>query len=260
MNSQAQGGEPIPAKADSEVVLSIERLESGYGEFVAFRDVSLSVEQGELVSVIGPNGAGKTTLLKSIVGIVKPFNGRILFKGDDITGAETRHAARAGIAFVPAGTGIFPDMTVHENVEAGGYVLNDRRVVEERIEKVLDLFPRLRERARNKASTLSGGERQMLLLGRALILDPTLILMDEPSLGLDPKTQTTLYSSIINLNEQGKSILLVEQNVERALKVSSRCYIMDAGRLVHEGTPAQLSNMKDVKDAYLGVASRSEEK
>jgi len=254
LNARAKGDRP-PPEAEGEAVLSVEGLESGYGEFVAFRDVSLSVKPRELVSVIGPNGAGKTTLLKSIVGIVKPLNGRVLFNGEDITGAKTRDVARAGIAFVPAGTGIFPDMTVRENVEAGGYVLNNRRAVEDRIEKVMNLFPRLRERARNKASTLSGGERQMLLLGRGLMLDPVLLLMDEPSLGLDPKMQTTLYSSIVSLNEQGKSILLVEQNVERALGISSRCYIMDAGKIVHEGTPAQLSNMKDVKEAYLGIAS-----
>jgi branched-chain amino acid transport system ATP-binding protein len=260
MDSQAKGDGPGAVKADGEVVLSIERLESGYGEFVAFRDVNLNVKQRELVSVIGPNGAGKTTLLKSIIGIVKPFNGRIIFGGADITGANSRDAARAGIAFVPAGAGIFADMTVYENIEAGGYVLSDTRVVEKRIENVLSLFPRLRERAGNKASTLSGGERQMLLLGRALILDPILILMDEPSLGLDPKMQTALYSNIISLNEQGKSILLVEQNVERALKVSTRCYVMDAGKIVHEGTPAQLSNMKEVKEAYLGVASGPDQK
>jgi branched-chain amino acid transport system ATP-binding protein len=250
----------VPAGASGEAILRVDRLESGYGEFVAFKDVSLSVGQSELVSVIGPNGAGKTTLLKSIIGILKPFNGRILFKGDDITGAAAREAARAGIAFVPAGTGIFPNMTVYENIEAGGYVLNDKRVVHERIERVMVIFPRLGERARNKASTLSGGERQMLLLGRALMLDPTLLLLDEPSLGLDPKTQVTLYSSIVSLNVQGKSILLVEQNVDRALRVSSRCYIMDAGKIVHEGTPTELSNMRDVKEAYLGVAAGPREK
>jgi branched-chain amino acid transport system ATP-binding protein len=259
MNPAAEGDRRM-AKLAADDILKVEHLESGYGEFVVFRDVNLNVRKGELVSIIGPNGAGKTTLLKTLLGTLKPFKGRVLFKGGDITGSEPRDSARMGISFVPAGTGIFLDMSVRENIEAGGYVLKDRRLVEERMETVMTMFPRLRERQNNKASTLSGGERQALLLGRALMLDPDLILLDEPSLGLDPKTQNLLYSSIVSLNEeQGKSILLVEQNVERALLVSARCYVMDAGMIVHEGTPEELSNMKDVKEAYLGVTSRFRE-
>jgi branched-chain amino acid transport system ATP-binding protein len=243
-----------------EVILKVEHLESGYDEFVAFRDVNVIVLKGEIASIIGPNGAGKTTLLKTIIGALKPFKGRVVFKAKDITGIEPREAARGGIAYVPAGTGTFPGMTVYENIEAGGFILKDRDLVEERIEEVMKLFPRLRERQHNPASTLSGGERQALLLGRALMIDPDLVLMDEPSLGLDPKAQNTLYSSIIALNQrQGKSVLLVEQNVERALNVSARCYVMDAGRIVHEGTPQQLSNMKDLREAYLGISSRPKE-
>lgn len=246
---------PSPSGED---ILAVQGLEAGYGEFVVFRDVNLHVRHGELVSIIGPNGAGKTTLLKSIVGAINPSKGRVLFEGEEITRSERGTAARAGIAFVPAGTGIFPNMTVAENIEAGGYVVNERAVVAERMTHALELFPRLKERLRSKASTLSGGERQMLLLSRALMLDPRVILMDEPSLGLDPRTQTALYSRIVSLNESGKSILLVEQNVERALQVSRRCYIMDAGKIVHEGAPAELKNMEGVREAYLGVASRPE--
>ena len=236
--------------------LNVKDLHSGYGEFVAIRDISLSVGKGEIVSVIGPNGAGKTTLLKTIIGILKPKRGEIYFHGTKISGQSPRHCAKAGIGYVPQGAGIFPQMTVKENIEAGAYVLNDSKITNERLQAVLRLFPRLGERIDYKAFSLSGGERQMLLLGRALMLDPQLILLDEPSTGLDPKMQSIVYRTIKELNEQGKTILLVEQNVHKALDLSARCYVLEAGRVREHGPSQELKKSGRVREAYLGLPQK----
>ncbi|MCL5069253.1 MAG: ABC transporter ATP-binding protein [Thaumarchaeota archaeon] len=220
---------------------------------MVLHEISLKVNKGELVALIGPNGAGKTTLLKTIMGVIKPKNGEIQFDGRKISNLSPGMISKLGVGYVPQDTGTFPQMTVYENIEAGGYLLSDRNLVKSRIEQVLTLFPRLRERLNNKVFSLSGGERQMLLLGRALMLDPKLLLLDEPSLGLDPKTQNTLYSNIKALNESGKSVLLVEQNVQRALQVANRCYVQEVGRTVFEGSPSQLNSVEKIKSAYLGV-------
>ncbi len=234
-------------------MLSVMGIESGYGDYTVLRDISLRVENSELVSIIGPNGAGKTTLLKTIIGLVKPKKGEIMFDGNRITGRPPRDAAKVGIGYVPQGSGTFTQMTVQENIEAGAYVLSDESIVAQRMERVLDLFPRLRDRLRSKAFTLSGGERQMLLLARALMLDPRLIFLDEPSVGLDPKMQSLLYETIKNLKISGKTILLVEQNVRKALELADRCYVMEVGRIVYTGTPEQIGSNDRVKEVYLGV-------
>lgn len=238
---------------ESSPILEVLGAGSGYGEYMVLHGISLKVNKGELVALIGPNGAGKTTLLKTIIGIIKPKRGEIRFDGNIISNLAPGKISKLGVGYVPQDTGTFPQMTVYENIEAGGYLLSDRNLVSRRIEQVLTLFPRLRERLSNKAFSLSGGERQMLLLGRALMLDPQLLLLDEPSLGLDPKTQTTLYSSIKTLNESGKSILLVEQNIQRALQVANRCYVQEVGSIVFEGSPGQLGSVEKIRSAYLGI-------
>jgi branched-chain amino acid transport system ATP-binding protein len=236
--------------------LDVKELHAGYGDFVAIRDISLTVGKGEIVSVIGPNGAGKTTLLKTIIGLLKPKRGEIYFHGKKISGQAPRQSAKAGIGYVPQGASIFPQMSVRENIEAGAYVLNDSKTMRERLQTVLTLFPRLGERIDYKAFSLSGGERQMLLLGRALMLDPKLILLDEPSTGLDPKMQSTVYRTIGELNAQGKTILLVEQNVHKALDLSSRCYVLEAGKVREHGPSQELKNSGRVREAYLGIPQK----
>jgi ABC-type branched-subunit amino acid transport system ATPase component len=248
MSSSKQAGDGKDTR-----VLETRSVESGYGELVAIRNVSIHVSKGEIVSVIGPNGAGKTTLIKTIVGLLKPMSGEVYYEGRKISGEGPRQTARAGIGYVPQGSSLFPQMTVKENIEAGAYVINDSRVVAERLQTVLNLFPRLQERIDYKGFSLSGGERQMLLLGRALMLDPKLILLDEPSTGLDPKMQTTLYRTISELNSAGKTILLVEQNVRKALDLSDRCYVLEAGKVVEEGQSSELKNSARVSEAYLGM-------
>lgn len=237
----------------SDLELDVKNIDSGYGEFIAIRNVSVSVEKDEIVSVIGPNGAGKTTLLKTIIGILKPKSGEIYFQGKKISGTDPSNVAKSGIGYVPQGAAIFPQMTVKENIRAGAYVLKNSSVVSDRLENVLNLFPRLRERIDYRAFALSGGERQMLLLGRALMLDPKLILLDEPSTGLAPKLQILLYSTIKELNEKGKAIFLVEQNVHKALDLSDRCYVLEAGRVVESGPSQELKKSGRVREAYLGL-------
>jgi branched-chain amino acid transport system ATP-binding protein len=234
-------------------ILEISELVAGYGEYMVLHKVSLKVREGELVTVIGPNGAGKTTLLRTIVGLIKPKEGVVMFGGRRISGLGPGKASKLGVGYVPQGIGSFPHMSVFENIEAGGYLLKDRDLLHQRIARVLEMFPRLKERLHNKAFSLSGGERQMLLLGRALILDPKLLLLDEPSLGLDPKSREVLYSNIQQLHEAGKSILLVEQNVQQALKMADRCYVQEVGQIAYEGSPRELESIDKVKSAYLGA-------
>lgn len=236
-----------------EDILVISHLEAGYGDFVVLRDISLRIGKGELVSLIGPNGAGKSTLLKTIIGILRPKSGKILSCGRDISKASSHEIVSKGIAYVPQGLGTFPQMSIYENLEAGGLIANDHQAILERMNMVLELFPRLKERLDKKAYALSGGERQMLLLGRALMQEPELILLDEPSLGLDPKMQSILSDTISKLHHSGKSILLVEQNVQAALEVADRCYVMEVGTITHEGTPAEFSSTEKIRQAYLGM-------
>lgn len=243
-----------PPKAE-ENELEVRDLSSGYGEFIAIREVTISVGKGEIVSLIGPNGAGKTTLLKTIIGLLRPKEGEVHFEGRKISGRSSREIAKSGVGYVPQGAAIFPQMTVKENIRAGAFVLKNTSVISQRFEKILDLFPRLRERIDFKAFMLSGGERQMLLLGRALMLDPKLVLLDEPSSGLDPKMQAVLYDTIKELNSQGKSIFLVEQNVHKALDLSNRCYVLEAGRVVQSGLSRDLKESARVREAYLGLPS-----
>ncbi|HKW04048.1 MAG TPA: ABC transporter ATP-binding protein [Nitrososphaerales archaeon] len=251
--SQQKENTTAGAPKAGEIELEVSDLSSGYGEFIAIRDISIFVGRAEIVSLIGPNGAGKTTLLKTITGLLRPKKGEVHYEGNKISGRSSREIAKSGIGYVPQGAAIFPQMTVKENIRAGAYVLKNSSMISERFERVLDLFPRLRERINSKAFMLSGGERQMLLLGRALMLDPKLVLLDEPSSGLDPRMQAVLYSTIKQLNSQGKAIFLVEQNVHKALDLSNRCYVLEAGRVVQTGFSSELKESSRVREAYLGL-------
>jgi branched-chain amino acid transport system ATP-binding protein len=233
-------------------LLSISGLRSGYGGIVALRGVDLRVEAGEIVTIIGPNGAGKSTLLKAIMGLVDR-EGAITFEGRDVARMSPLEVVRLGVALVPEGRQVFGPMTVEENLEMGAFL--DRRrpaVVRERMASVYALFPVLQERARQFAETLSGGEQQMLAIGRALMAGPRLLLVDELSLGLAPVVVHELYRKIIALHRQGVTIAMVEQNARLALRVSNRAYVLASGSVVLEGRAAELLENEAVRKAYLG--------
>jgi branched-chain amino acid transport system ATP-binding protein len=232
-------------------MLEIRDLVSGYGSLVALHGVSLAVARGTLVAVLGANGAGKTTLLKTISGLIPCRAGRIHLEGAPIHTRAPHEIARLGIGHVPEGRRIFPECTVLENLRLGAYTLRDRAVYEERLQAVFWLFPRLQERQRQPAGTLSGGEQQMLAIGRALMPNPRLLVLDEPSLGLAPLLVEMLFERIVEINRQGTSVLLVEQNMHLALEVASYAYVLRSGRIVTEGPPAQLAETGGLEDLYL---------
>jgi branched-chain amino acid transport system ATP-binding protein len=236
-------------------VLRLQNVDSGYGAIRVLRHVSLHVDRGEIVSIIGANGAGKTTLLRTIVGLLRAQGGEILFGGRAITAARTEAIARAGCSLVPEGRQVFAPMTVRENLLLGATACLHREGaprVKEALERVHALFPRLREREGQLAGTLSGGEQQMLALGRALMARPTLILLDEPSMGLAPKVVKEIFAAIQLLREDGNTVLLVEQNARAALKIANRGYVLETGRIILEGSAESLLANRDVKRAYLG--------
>jgi branched-chain amino acid transport system ATP-binding protein len=231
-------------------LLRVDSLEAGYRDLIAVRDVSLEVRAGEVVALIGSNGAGKTTTLRAITGLVATRRGRIDLAGERIDGRSSAHIVARGIAHVPEGRQLFPTMTVRENLELGA---RDRRTRGAALEDVFALFPRLRERERQLAGTLSGGEQQMCAIGRGLMGRPKLLLLDEPSLGLAPVMVKLIFETLHAVNAGGTTILLVEQNVPRALGLSHRGYVIENGRIVLEGSRATLQASAHVKQAYLGV-------
>jgi len=232
-------------------VLEVDHLSSGYGRLVALHEVSISVPQGALVTVLGANGAGKTTLLKTISGLIPCRQGFIRLEGLEIRARPPHEITRLGVSHVPEGRRIFPECTVLENLRLGAYTVKDHAVYEERLDAVCTLFPRLRERLRQQAGTLSGGEQQMLALGRALMLKPRILLLDEPSLGLAPLVVEMLFDRIVEINADGTTILLIEQNVHLALEIASYAYVLRSGRVVAEGTPPQLAEARSLEDLYL---------
>jgi branched-chain amino acid transport system ATP-binding protein len=234
-------------------ILHVEDIHSFYGAIEALKGISLEVYDGEIVTLIGSNGAGKTTTLRSISGIVPPRTGRIFYQGQDITGLPGHLVAAMGIAHSPEGRRIFPRMTVLENLEMGAFTRRDAAGIRADIDRVYELFPRLQERAKQKAGTMSGGEQQMLAMGRALMAQPTLLLLDEPSLGLAPVIVDKIYEIIREINEQGVTILLVEQNANYALDVSTRGYVLETGSVALTDNSASLRNDERVKAAYLGT-------
>lgn len=233
-------------------VLSLQEIETYYGEINALQGISLDVMEGEIVSLIGSNGAGKTTTLKTISGLLKPRRGKIIFRGKNIEILPAHEVAGMGIAHVPEGRKIFPRLTVQENLEMGAFRIKDQARLKSSIEKVYELFPRMRERHRQKGGTLSGGEQQMLAMGRALMSEPDILLLDEPSMGLAPLLVDHIFQVIKTLNSQGMTILLVEQNALKALKIASRGYVLQTGRVVLSGKGSELLDNKLVKEAYLG--------
>ena len=232
-------------------ILSIHDLSVNYGGIEAVKGISFDVHEGEIVTLIGANGAGKSSTLRTIAGLVKPSGGMINFRGDNITGRDATTIVKKGITLVPEGRHIFPDLTVLENLKVGAYLRSDD--ISGDIQWVYDLFPRLRERSWQAGGTLSGGEQQMLAVGRALMARPKLIMMDEPSLGLAPLVVRDIFEIIRQINRQGVSILLIEQNANMALKVADSAYVMETGCITLSGAGKDLLNNEAVKKAYLGT-------
>ena len=234
-------------------VLQVEDIHTFYGAIQALKGISLEVYEGEIVTLIGSNGAGKSTTLRSISGIVPPKTGRIVFQGRDITGLPGHEVAAMGIAQSPEGRRVFPRMTVLENLEMGAFTRRDVPAIRSDIDRVYELFPRLKEREKQKAGTMSGGEQQMLAIGRAMMAQPSLLLLDEPSLGLAPVIVDKIYEIIREINQQGVTILLVEQNANYALDVSSRGYVLETGTVALTDNSDALRTDERVKAAYLGA-------
>lgn len=233
-------------------MLKIEGIDVYYGAIHALKGLSLEVKQGSIVTLIGANGAGKTTTLKTISGLLRPKNGQIVFKGQEITRIAPEKIVAQGISQVPEGRRVFATMSVFENLETGAYLRRDKKAIANDMEEVFTRFPRLRERRKQLAGTLSGGEQQMLAIGRALMARPELMLMDEPSMGLAPLLVKEIFEIIKDINSRGTTILLVEQNAHMALSIADKAYVVETGEIVLSGSAEQLMNSEEVKKAYLG--------
>ncbi len=234
-------------------LLKIDNLHTYYGHVHALKGLNLTVEEGEVVTLIGANGAGKTTTLRTISGLIRPREGQILFDGDDIGQTPAHRIVENGVSHAPEGREIFSTLTVMENLNMGAYTLgNDREAIEENRRRVFDLFPRLEERKHQLGGTLSGGEQQMLTIGRALMAHPRLVLLDEPSLGLAPLLVKAIFETVQEINQRGVTILLVEQNARAALKIAHRGYVLETGRVVLSGSAHELLQDERVRKAYLG--------
>lgn len=233
-------------------MLKVKDIDVYYGAIHALKKMSLEVEKGSIVTLIGANGAGKTTTLKTISGILRPRSGSVFFKDTDISKIAPEKIVGMGISQVPEGRRVFASMSVLENLEMGAYLRKDKKGIEEDMENVFARFPRLKERRKQMAGTLSGGEQQMLAIGRALMARPELLLMDEPSMGLAPLLVKEIFAIIKDINERGTTILLVEQNAHMALSIADKAYVIETGEIVLQGTAEQLLKSEDVKKAYLG--------
>ena len=237
----------------SETILSVKDLKVNYGGIEAVKGISFDVPKGSVVTLIGANGAGKSTTLKAIAGLVKPASGSISFKGESITGKDPSLIVSKGIVLVPEGRRVFARMSVDENLRMGANIIKDRAQIKQDLERVYDIFPRLRERMKQQAGTLSGGEQQMLALGRALMTNGSLLMLDEPSMGLAPIIVEEIFKIIRQINESGTSILLIEQNAFLALTTASHAYVLETGKITMQGKSSDLLADKRVKDAYLGA-------
>ncbi len=241
-----------PAPVDNQAVLVLDRVQSFYGNIQALRGISLTVYPGEIVTLIGANGAGKTTTLKTISGIIKPRVGTIFLNGQRIDNRSPEEVVKLGVSQSPEGRKIFPRMTVQENLEMGAFLRNDKAEILSDMDHIFVLFPRLKERIKQRAGTMSGGEQQMLAIGRALMARPKVLLLDEPSMGLSPVLVEQIFEIILDINRQGTTILLVEQNALAALSIASRGYVMQTGSIVLEDTGQNLLTNEDVRRTYLG--------
>jgi branched-chain amino acid transport system ATP-binding protein len=233
-------------------MLSLENVSVNYGAIEALTGISMHVEKGEVVTLIGANGAGKTTTLKTITGLLEPRLGRVVYEDEDISGKPTHKLVARGISMSPEGRGVFANLTVRENLQMGAYLIKSKKDIASDMQRAFRMFPRLKERETQKAGTLSGGEQQMLAMGRALMSRPRLLLLDEPSLGLAPLVVHTIFEAIDEIRSEGTTILLVEQNAHAALGHSDRAYVLETGRIVMEGPSAELAADPRIKEAYLG--------
>ena len=233
-------------------LLEVKNIEVYYGVINALKGISFEVNEGEIVTLIGANGAGKTTTMQSIMGFIHPKCGEIIYNGENIVGQPTHKILRKGLTQVPEGRRIFSELNVYENLMMGAYTSNDRAQVKRDLEEIYTLFPRLEERKTQMAGMLSGGEQQMLAMGRALMSHPKLLMLDDPSMGLAPILVSQVFDMIKRLNETGTTILLVEQNAEKALSIADRAYVMETGMITLSGTGAELAASEKVRDAYLG--------
>lgn len=240
---QARGSEPL---------LKLENVHVYYGAIHALKGISLQVAQGQIVTLIGANGAGKSTTLRAVTGLVRPRSGSIRLEGREMVGMRPHHIVQAGVAMVPEGRRIFPNLTVAENLLMGAYHRSDREGVQADLERVYRLFPRLRERRHQSGGTLSGGEQQMLAVGRALMSNPRILCLDEPSLGLAPALRQEVFRALAQLHEEGRTLLLVEQNARAALRLAQYAYVLETGRVVLEGPAQELAEDEQVRRAYLG--------
>jgi branched-chain amino acid transport system ATP-binding protein len=233
-------------------MLILQNVNVFYGAIHALRDVSITVNKGEVVTLIGANGAGKSTTLRAITGLLTPRSGTISFEGQDITGMPAHRLVARGVSMSPEGRGVFANLTVLENLEMGAYLTKDKACIRKDLERGFTLFPRLKERIKQRAGTLSGGEQQMLAMARALMSRPKLLLLDEPSLGLAPIVCQTIFSTIDEIKKEGTTVLLVEQNASAALRHSDRGYVLETGAVILEGTAASVATDPRVREAYLG--------
>ena len=235
--------------------LEVDNIDARYGRINALTGVSLHVDEGEIVTLIGANGAGKTTTLRSISGLVKIVSGSIRFQGKDLGKSTPDQIVRLGVGHSPEGRRVFPRMTVRENLELGAYTRTSKKEIADDMEQVLTTFPRLKERYEQKAGTMSGGEQQMLAMGRALMSRPKVLLLDEPSLGLSPLLVQTIFGVIKDINKRGTTVLLIEQNARQALAIASRGYVLEVGKIAFSGPSAELMSSEAVQAAYLGGAA-----
>ncbi|CUN83261.1 ABC transporter ATP-binding protein [Mitsuokella jalaludinii] len=236
----------------AEPMLKIDNIDVYYGAIHALKGISLEVNEGEIVTLIGANGAGKSTTLRTISGLLKPKTGSITFLGQNIAGVRAHEIVKKGISQVPEGRRVFAEMTVMENLDLGAFVRKDKAGIQQDLKHVFELFPRLEERKNQSAGTLSGGEQQMLAMGRALMSRPKLLLLDEPSMGLAPLLIKEIFNIIVDINKSGTTVLLVEQNANMALSIANRAYVLETGRITLSGKAQDLAASEDVRKAYLG--------
>lgn len=234
-------------------MLEIKNVDVSYGYLQVIWGVSASINEGEIVAILGPNGAGKTTLLKSVMGLVPVQRGQVTFMGQDITNKPTHSLVNLGLAFVSEERNLFPAMTVKENLVMGAYTVRDKEKIKRQLEYVYSLFPRLEERSKQLAGTMSGGERQMLAIGRGLMSSPKLLILDEPSMGLSPQNVQLVFETIAKLRSEKVTVLIVEQNVNTTLQLADRAYVLEQGRIVMEGTSEELTKNERVREMYLGI-------
>jgi branched-chain amino acid transport system ATP-binding protein len=234
-------------------MLNIKNLDSGYDFLQVLWDVNLTVEKGEFVALIGPNGAGKSTTMRTVAGLVKPMGGEITFNGEPIGGLPAHSISRMGISYVSEALNLFTDMSVRENLLLGAYAVKEKETQLETLEYIFEIFPRLAERKKQLAGTMSGGERKMLAIARGIMSNPTLMLVDEPSLGLQPNLVYDVFDALLTLRKEGVTILLVEQNVNATLDITDRAYILEQGKIAMEGPSKEMKSNEHVRNAYLGI-------